>query len=214
MEYDEEESRRTERAYLSPEIVQQRTRTLEVINASIGEKIVDVGSGPGLLAHSLAIAVGVSGSVTCVDSSVAMMALAKNRCGDLHNVSFVEADVAQLPFDATSADAVTCMQLLLYVADIKNALAEMRRVLVPGGRLYVMETDWRSAVVHSHNDELAERIVSAWDAAVPNPRLPAQLAPLLHEAGFESIQSEAIPLLSTDADPEGFSMRTLETCVE
>lgn len=213
MEYDEAESRRTERAYLSPEIVQQRARTLEIINASIGENIVDVGCGPGLLAHSLATAVGPTGSVTCVDSSAAMIGLAQNRCKDLPNVSYVEADVAKLPFDATSIDAVTCMQLLLYVANVKKTLTEMYRVLVPGGRLYIIETDWRSTVVHSNDDNLTEKIVSAWDAAMPNARLPARLGPILRDAGFESIQTEAIPLLSTDADPQGFAMSALKQCV-
>jgi len=215
MKYDEAESRRTERAYLSPEIVQQRARTLEIINASTGENIVDVGCGPGLLAHSLAIAVAVgpTGSVACVDSSAAMIGLAQNRCKDLPNVSYVEADVAKLTFDAVSADVITCMQLLLYVANIKNTLVEMYRVLVPGGRLYIIETDWRSTVVHSNDDNLTEKIISAWDAAVPNARLPAQLGPMLREAGFESIQTEAIPLLSTDAGSHGFAMSALKQCV-
>ena len=213
MEYDEAESRRTERAYLSPEIVRQRIRTLEVISASTGENIIDVGCGPGLLAQSLATAVGPTGSVTCVDSSPSMIGLAQNRCKNLPNVSFVETDVVMLPVDAAYADAITCMQLLLYVANIKKTLEEFHRVLVPGGRLYIMETDWRSAVVHSSDDKLAEKIVSAWDAAVPNARLPAQLGPILREAGFESIQMEAIPLLSTDADPQGFAMSALKQCV-
>lgn len=213
MEYDEAESRRTERVYLAPEIVEQRARTLAVVNATTGENIIDVGCGPGLLAHSLATAVGPTGAVACVDSSAAMIGLAQHRCKDLPNVSCIEADVAKLPFDAASADVLTCMQLLLYVADIKETLAEMYRVLVPGGRLYIMETDWRSAVVHSYDDHLAEKIVSAWDAAVANARLPARLGPMLREAGFESLHTEVIPLLSTDADSQGFAMRVLEQCV-
>lgn len=48
---------------------------------------------------------------------------------------------------------------------------------------------------------------------MPNARLPARLGPMLRDAGFESIQTEAIPLLSTDADPQGFAMSALKQCV-
>ena len=52
-EYNEEESKRTEQAYLSPEIVRQRARTFEVINPQSGEQIVDIGCGPGYWLMSL-----------------------------------------------------------------------------------------------------------------------------------------------------------------
>ncbi len=66
-ESNEEESKRTEQAYLSPEIVRQRTRTFEVINPQRGEQIVDIGCGPGLLVHELAAAVGDEGRIVGAD---------------------------------------------------------------------------------------------------------------------------------------------------
>ena len=214
LEYNEQESKRTEQAYLSPEIVRQRTRTFEVINPQDGEQIVDVGCGPGLLAHELAAAVGTKGRIIGVDSSAPMIELAENRCAQLSNVEFVESDVTDLAIADASADVVTCIQVLLYVADVEKALDEMSRVLKPGGRVIIMETDWRSTVLNSHDGVLTEKIIEAWDKAVPSPRLPARLGPLLRQRGFTSIQAEAIPLLSTDCTPDGYSMTMMTQCAE
>ena len=213
-EYNEEESKRTEQAYLSPEIVRQRTRTFEVINPQRGEQIVDIGCGPGLLVHDLAAAVGDAGRIVGADSSAPMIELAENRCSQLSNVAFVESDATNLDIDDASADAVTCIQVLLYIADVEKALAEMHRVLKPGGRAIIMETDWRSAVLNSNDDVLTEKIIEAWDKAVPSPRLPVRLGPLLRGAGFTSVHAEAFPLLSTDCTPGGYSMAMMTQCAE
>jgi len=212
LKYNEEESRRTEQAYLAPEIVRQRERTLALIGPQNGEQIVDVGCGPGLLAHGLAEAVGNEGQVLGVDSSSSMIALAEKRCAELPNVSFVECDATELTVDDASADVVACTQVLLYVDDVKKALAEFSRILKPGGRVIIMETDWRSAVLHSDDEILTEKIIEAWDRAVPSPRLPARLGPLLREAGFSSVQIDAIPIISTSAVMDEYAMSMMTQC--
>ncbi len=58
IEYDEKTARATERSYLSPEIVRQRLRTLAVLALRAGEHVLNVGCGPGLLAHDMALQVG------------------------------------------------------------------------------------------------------------------------------------------------------------
>ncbi len=213
-EYNEEESKRTEQAYLSPEIVRQRARTFEVINPQSGEQIVDIGCGPGLLVHELAGAVGDKGRIVGADSSAPMIELAEKRCSQFSNVAFVECDATDLDVDDASADVVTCIQVLLYIGDVEKALAEMHRILKPGGRAIIMETDWRSAVLNSNDEVLTEKIIEAWDKAVPSPRLPARLDPLLRRAGFTSVQAEAFPLLSTDCTPDGYSMTMMRQCAE
>jgi ubiquinone/menaquinone biosynthesis C-methylase UbiE len=143
-----------------------------------------------------------------------MIKLAEKRCSQFSNVAFVECDATDLDIDDASADAVTCIQVLLYIADVDKALAEMHRVLKPGGRAIIMETDWRSAVLNSNDEILTEKIIEAWDKAVPSARLPARLEPLLLRAGFTSVQAEAFPLLSTDCTPNGYSMTMMTQCAE
>lgn len=213
-EYNEEESKRTEQAYLSPEIVRQRERTLDVINAQTGEHIVDIGCGPGLLAIDLAEAVGTEGCVIGADSSAAMIELAEARCSQLSNIEFVECDAIDLAVGDASADVVICNQVLLYVNDVEKALQEMLRVLKPGGRAIIMETDWRSAVLNSNDEVLTEKIIEAWDKTVPSPRLPARLRPLLLAAGFSSIDVDVIPLPSTDCTPHGYSITMMSQCAQ
>ncbi len=81
----------------------------------------------------------------------------------------------------------------------------MRRVLKPGGRIAVVETDWRSAMLNSNEEVLTRKITQGWDDAVPSPNLPVQLGPLLREHDFTAIRVEAIPVLDTSYSPDGFS---------
>lgn len=178
-EYDDTESRHTERIYQSPEIARQRLRTLEILAPAKGEHIMDIGCGPGLLAYDLALEVGGSGRVTGVDNSPSMLELARARCASLPQVDLIEGDAVDLPSEDAAVDGVTCTQVLLYVEQVDKAIAAMYRVLKPGGRAVIVETDWRSAVINSVDSALTERMIAAWDRAVPSPNLPARLGSLL-----------------------------------
>lgn len=196
-DYGDKESRQTERIYLAPEIVRQRQRTLETLTPAKDEHILDIGCGPGLLAHDLALEVGPGGRVTGLDKSPAMLDLARARCAGLAQVDLVEGDATHLPADEATLDAVTCAQVLLYVEDVERAVGAMHRVLKPGGRAVIVETDWRSLVLNSASPELTERMIAAWDRAVASPNLPACLGPLLRGRGFGAAHVEAFPVLAT-----------------
>ncbi|MDH3281358.1 MAG: methyltransferase domain-containing protein [Gammaproteobacteria bacterium] len=206
IEFDEKESKDTERVYLAPEVVRQRMRTLEVLNPRAGERIIDVGCGPGLLVHDLATEVGPEGRVVGVDTSLPMLELAERRCADLPQVELIEGDAANLSADDAAFDAVACIQVLLYIADLDRVLEEMRRVLKPGGRIAVMETDWRGAVLNSTMPALTDKMMEAWDQSVSSPNLPVRLGPLLRQHGFAAVRVEAIPILSTSYVEKGFSV--------
>ncbi|TFH46586.1 MAG: methyltransferase domain-containing protein [Lysobacterales bacterium] len=205
-EYDEKESRKTERSYLAPEVVRQRMRTLEALSARAGERIVDVGCGPGLLVRDLAVEVGPEGRVIGVDSSLPMLELAERRCADLPQAEFIEGNAEILPGDNATFDAATCTQVLLYIANIDKALEEIHRVLKPGGRIAIIETDWRGAVLNTTDAALTGKMFAAWDQTVPSPNLPVRLGPLLRQHGFTAVRVEAIPILSTSYLAEGWSV--------
>ncbi len=90
--YDDKTARDTERSYLSAEIVRQRLRTLEVLALRAGEHVLDVGCGPGLLTHDMALQVGVDGRVVGVDTSEAMLKLARQRCSHLSHVELTQGE--------------------------------------------------------------------------------------------------------------------------
>lgn len=194
---DPQVARDLERFYQSPEIVAQRMATLDVLQPGVGERILDVGCGPALLVRDLASAVGRTGLVAGIDDSDEMIALARTRCADRDQVRLEVAHAERLPFATGSFDAATCVQVLLYVPDVAAALAEMHRVVRPGGRVVVMETDWRGIVLSTADPALSERITAVWDAFVPSPHLPSRLGGMLRATGFDAVQVRAVPIINT-----------------
>ena len=81
-----------------------------------------------------------AGPVVGVDFTVPMLAVARRRKREGRSRSeFVQADALALPFPDASFDAVTISYGLRNIADLPRALAEMRRVLAPGGRAVVLD---------------------------------------------------------------------------
>ena len=78
-QFDEQGARKTEAIYLTPDVVAQRARVLELLALRPGERAVDLGCGPGLLALEMAKQVGAGGSVDGIDFSASMIALAQRR---------------------------------------------------------------------------------------------------------------------------------------
>ncbi len=83
VKYDQEAAREIERNYITPEMAQQRVRTLEGLALQPGEHVLDAGCGTGLLVQELAIAVGLDGRVVGIDNSSDMLDLATKRCKGL-----------------------------------------------------------------------------------------------------------------------------------
>ena len=67
--YDAKAAQNTERSYLTPEIIHQRSRTLDALALQAGERILDAGCGTGLLLEQMAISVGDKGQVVGLDYS-------------------------------------------------------------------------------------------------------------------------------------------------
>src|SRR4029450_13662341 len=119
-------ARKLEAAYLTPDVVEQRRATLQALALRPGERVLDVGSGPGLLALEMAQVVGLAGHVIGIDVSDAMLALGQRRCASVSGtgrLSFVKADATALPFPDAAFDAAVSIQVYEYVADLPNALA-------------------------------------------------------------------------------------------
>jgi arsenite methyltransferase len=110
---------------------------VEWLNIPPGGIALDVGSGPGNVTASLARAAGPDGLALGVDISESMLARAV-RAEAGPQVGFLRADAQRLPFRDTIFDAVTSLAVLQLIPNPAAALAEMARVLKPGGRLAIM----------------------------------------------------------------------------
>jgi arsenite methyltransferase len=110
---------------------------LEWLNIPAGGVALDVGSGPGNVTASLARAAGPDGLALGLDISEPMLARAvRNEAGP--QVGFIRADAQRLPLRDDTVDAVVSTAVLQLVPNPAAALAEIARVLRPGGRLAIM----------------------------------------------------------------------------
>ena len=109
---------------------------LEVARLHPGMRVLDLASGVGDPALSIAEEVGPSGRVTATDLGPGMMSLAEElaRKKRLTNIEFREASAEALPFPNESYDVLTCRFGIMFFPDLPKALRECLRVLKPGGR--------------------------------------------------------------------------------
>ena len=100
-----------------------------------GWKVLDVATGTGALALSLAQIVGAQGRITGIDLSEAMLAKAEKNYKkmSIDNVDLLQMDAEQLEFRSDSFDAVTCSFGLFFIPDMLKALQQWQRVTQPGG---------------------------------------------------------------------------------
>jgi arsenite methyltransferase len=208
--YDKKAAQDIELSYQTPEIVRQRIQTLEALALRAGEHVLDAGCGTGLLIQGMSSTIGSEGRIVGIDFSDDMLELARHRCEGIDNIELHQGSVTQLPFEDNSFDAVSCIQTLLYVDEVETALSEFYRVLKPGGRVAIIETDWRGTVLNSLDHTMTRKILDAWDAAVSSPNLPVKLIPMLKNLKFNAIKTEAIPVINTSYSKVNFSSGMLK----
>jgi SAM-dependent methyltransferase len=113
-------------------------RLLEVARPRPGERVLDVGTGTGIVARRTAPLVLPDGTVTGIDLSPDMLAVASSMANEEGlSVDWQEGRAEDLPFPEGSFDLVLCQFALMFFTDRGAALDEMRRVLVPGGRVAI-----------------------------------------------------------------------------
>lgn len=177
--------------------VVRRTGVLQAVNLKTGERAMEFGCGAGFYAFEAAQFVGPTGQISAIDISEDQIAATKARCADLQNVDVRVADITALPFDSETFDAIWGVQVLEYVTDVDLALAEIRRVLRPGGRLIILATNWHSIVWHSENPERMQRVLRAFDAHCPDPNQPSKLHGKIRSAGLQVARQTPMPVLNT-----------------
>jgi SAM-dependent methyltransferase len=216
LRFEGERAKALEAIYVTPDVVAQREAVLGALDPRPGESVIDLGVGPGLLAAAIAERVGAGGALTGIDVSPDMLAIAAGRRlpPGAATPSFREGSVTDLPFPDGTFDAAVCTQVYEYVPDMPLALREAARVLRPGGRLVVLDTDWDSIVWRSSDDDRMNRVLAAWDAHLVHRALPRALPELLRDAGFDVADVRVVPLLNVGGDPRTYSAGMRELIAE
>ena len=162
-----------------------RQEVLDLARLTPGERVLDVGCGTGTLAIAARERLGPDGEVHGVDPSPEMIEHAREKARRAGlTVDFQVGVIEELPFEKGSFDAVTSTLMFHHLdQDLRlRGLAEVRRVLRPGGRLLVVDMQPGTGLFGRLRDHLAhgERIMLT----------PTEVAAMMEEAGLEARAGE------------------------
>jgi SAM-dependent methyltransferase len=129
---------------------------LAMLSISAGDRVLDVACGPGNFSRDFALAAG-DGLVIGIDFSATMLGVAA-RDNALGNVAYLRGDAGAMPFRDGSFDAVCCFAALYLIEEPMQALAEIVRVLAPGGRLALMSSCNRGPVPTERANAVVQRV--------------------------------------------------------
>jgi arsenite methyltransferase len=204
LEFDRRLVERLERLYATRDVLRRRELVRAALGARPGDRILDVGCGPGFYVTELLEAVGREGAVAGVDASADMLAVAAQRAEGHGNVTFHQADATSLPVPDASFERAVCVQVLEYVRDVPAALSQMHRALRPGGRVLVWDVDWATVSWHAIDRQLMRRVLAAWDQHLTHPSVPRTLAAQLRNAGFADVRMDAHAFATTELIPDAY----------
>ena len=153
-------------------------------------RLLDCGCGPGSMTCDFA-RILTSGQVVGLDSEKSQIELARSRATNqqLNNVSFELGSIYSLPFPKSSFDVIFAHALFEHLSTPAQALAEIRRVLKPGGLIALRSPDWGGFIFAPDTEKIKSAISRYMEIQISNGgdvyvgrKFPA----LLHSAGFDS----------------------------
>ena len=185
------------------QLAEAQDALLALASPAVGERVLDIACGTGLVSFGAARAVGPNGQVLGIDLSERMIDAAERRARDLglSNCIFSRMDAETLALPDASIDVALCALGLMYMPDPEQALREMRRVLRPGGRVSLAVWGERSkcgwsAIFPIIDDEVASEVCPLFF------RLGEQdsLARLCADAKFGNVRHRRITATLTFSD--------------
>jgi len=168
-----------DKRFASKELTNFLSQLLPTFNLTPGQRVLDVGTGTGILIPFLLKAVGPTGHVTAVDYAEKMVEICNAKYAGAPNVRVAVQRVENLDFPSESFDAVTCFGLFPHLENKEPALAQLNRVLKPGGKLIIAHA-LSSTEIKAHH---CNAPVVAHDA-LPDR---TEMKRLLNQAGFTGI---------------------------
>jgi ubiquinone/menaquinone biosynthesis C-methylase UbiE len=204
LQFTDEAARQLEKAYLTRDVIAQRSETIRHLGLSAGERVLDIGCGPGFLCESMGEIVGPKGAVVGIDISADLIARCNGRKTSTH-LSYEVGDATKLDQPNASFDVVVCTQVAEYVADVDRVFSEAFRVLKPNGRTVFVATDWDTILWYSDNPSRMGAVMTSWEGHSAHPRLPMSMADKFIKAGFRLNGAAVFPILNLQYDEDSYS---------
>jgi ubiquinone/menaquinone biosynthesis C-methylase UbiE len=177
---------------------------LDALDRRTGMRVLDVACGMGEPAVTIATSIAsIDGQVLATDLVEEMLELARENAAQrqVSNISFQLADAEALPFPDGSFDAVTCRYAVMLLPDAPQALREMCRVLVPGGRVVCLLAGPPELSARERPLAIVRKYVSIRQSPPGSPDRfrfsgPGELAEQLRLAGFREVTdaTHALPI--------------------
>jgi ubiquinone/menaquinone biosynthesis C-methylase UbiE len=160
-----------------------------------GMRLLDSGCGPGTITVGLAELVA-PGNVIGIDIATEQFNVGRRLAADhdIDTVSFEQGDLTELRFDDNSFDAVFAHGVVYHLSNPHAALAEIKRVLRPGGLLGIRDTDEGGTLLAPRSPQLERAHMALIEALRYNgsdPYFGRRHQPLLRQTGFEPISASA-----------------------
>jgi SAM-dependent methyltransferase len=183
-----------------------------------GQRLLDVGCGLGDAALALAADLGATGEVVGIDASAAMLVVARQRASTAAcPVRFSVGDALALDETSASFDAVRSERTLQWLAHPEAAIAEMARVVRPGGRIALIDSDWSTLRLDVGDDAVAAVVHEAMRVERGRPsHVGGRLGALVRSAGLGDVVETSATHIWAQWDPDDapapagcFSMRSL-----
>lgn len=155
---------------------QSAQRMLELAQVGAGDRVLELACGPGGLGLAAAERVGPGGEVVLTDVADEMTAIAAARASELGlgNVAFRRLDLERIDEPDASYDVVLCREGLMFALEPGRAVAEIRRVLRPGGRAAVAV--WATRERNPWLGLVLDVVSAQVGAPVPPPGIPGPFA--------------------------------------
>jgi ubiquinone/menaquinone biosynthesis C-methylase UbiE len=165
-----------------------------------GQTVLDYGCGPGWLAIELARRVGPSGHVHAADVNQDFLERAAAHVaaeGMRQRVTFHHLGGEAIPLADRALDRVVTKNVLEYVTDLPTTLVEMHRVLKPGGRLHVVDSDWGMLAVEPLGTEAIGELFAAASIAYRTPLIGRKLHGAMKASGFVDVKVQILASADT-----------------
>jgi SAM-dependent methyltransferase len=176
-----------------------KDRITSLLELAPGNRVLDVGCGPGIDTLAMSYRVCPGGQVVGIDYDAAMVDEARRRTrqAGTRSVRHDTADAAALPFPNHSFDACRCERVLQHALDAPAIMREIVRVTRPGGRVVVADTDWATLSIDAPDAAVERAFVRFIGDSLCNGYAGRQLWRLFNDQGLTGIGIEIWPIVWT-----------------